>query len=203
MLRLLITIALLMTLTACQSISKKVMPPMQYAQTIPIHSHKDAYLYWKAGNQLSATDAQAFLCNGDLVAIAICSAISQQGEKNRYTYGHAHQAVFMTSMRDILAKQKVFKQVKLITVPKKISADDVLITIYFKSTRVSRTYSFYGIILTAEMTIQSKGKKNFQRTYSAYSSDEKSLDFLTQQKDVSEKLFAKLITGLNEWYNFN
>lgn len=212
MLKHLITFFCLTMLTACvtQTSPEKLMPSVQYRQSISVHTHKSAYLYWKTGLQLTAIEPSAANYNGDPIAALIGSAIDAQLRKNNpgrytYTYGGAQQAVFITSMKNALLQNGVFNKVNLITTDKSLNPNEVVIILNFKTTRVAGPEQQYAISLTVEMTIKSPDKKTFIRTYSVHNSPNENVwtgrSFEMQQTEVSEKMLNHLMSGISEWYH--
>src|SRR5579864_1448594 len=106
--------------------NKPVMPPIKYEKSIDFQVAKNAYLNWEVGKQYSGTVPTHHQQNGGLIGALVVSAIDSVERSNnpsRYTlsYGKAEQIVFMTSLRDVLARNHVFKQVELIADSQKIA----------------------------------------------------------------------------------
>lgn|SRR3990167_10029886 len=204
-------IFLIMIFTAlfdgCTPMAEQVMPPLQYQSPIHVHVNKTAYINWKIGKQSSSEQPTFVPANSGLVGAMLANAIDSTERKNNpgrytFTYGKAQQAVFVTSLKDILAEQHVFKKVELTVDPKTISPDDVLIIIFFKSTRVSDASQRYKITLDVELLIQTKGQLPFKRTYFVESSSGgifSMKSFKDQQAEVSNMLLEKIIAGIKEW----
>jgi hypothetical protein len=194
-------------LAACTPAAEQVMPSLQYKQSVDFHISKNATLIWEIGRENASTIPTAAV-NGDALATIIAMAIISQDRKNNpgkytLTYGKAQQAVFMTSLKDVLQKNQVFKHIELAITPKKMQANDVFITINFKSTRVSAAENNHKIILDVELIIKTVGNKIFKRTYLVESNPGdffSQISFKDQQTDVSLQLLSKVITGIKQWH---
>ncbi len=187
---------------------EQLMSPIHYKGKVNFHVAKNAYLYWQSGTQFSETENMSYY-GGDPLAAIIGSAIEEHQRKthpSRYTYvyGSAQQAVFMTSLKNALIKNNVFNQVEIITAPKSIGPNDVMITVKFRSTRIS-SYEQNAITLTVDMSIQTKNEKYFKRTYVIHNTEPEGRfagrSFKEQQTEVSQKLLSKLINGLEQWHS--
>lgn len=198
-------------ITGCAN--KPVMPPIKYNKPIEFQVKKNAYLNWEVGKQYAGSTASSTYQGsndtagaiGALIFTALDSA-DRANNPSRYTlsYGKAEQTVFMTSLRDVLVENNVFKQVELISDPKQVSPKDVLVNVYFKMARVSLPEKGSTITLSVEMVISHNGKPPFKRTYLVQSNAEKFGDgFREQQIDVSNRLLEKMIAGIQEWHNMN
>lgn len=194
---------LVLLLTGCAG--KPIMPPIKYDKPIDFHVKKNAALRWEVGKQYAGAIRSYDSCDAGLVGGAISAAINSADRANnpsRYTlsYGKAEQAIFMTSFRNVLEQNQVFKTTELITDAKEVSAKDVLITVFFKTSRVSSPEKGNKITLTVDMTIVAQGKPAFKRTYLVQSNAEGyDKGFVDQQYDVSQRLLEKLISGIQEW----
>jgi hypothetical protein len=198
----LMTGVLFLSLTACAPSSPYIMPPLKY-QGKAVHLPQNAYLYWQRG-QVQAGDTPSY--HGEGVGGLVASMIEAEDRKNNpskyhLTYGKAQQAAFITNFRDVLVDHRVFKHVEIITNPAQAKADGVLMTINFKSTRVSGFERNYKITLTVEMKIKSK-QSTFTRTYLT-ESDEGSLfngkSYNEQTTDASQQMINQLMKGINQW----
>ncbi len=202
----------LAALTACGTPpAEQVMSPLTYDKPVTVHLDKKAKLYWQTGSQQSSVEPRYSSGTnvGGSLPIALASqamqaAIETEVRKNNpgrftYVYGKAQQAVFMTSLKDILQKKRVFTDVDLVTDKTEVNAQDVLITINFKSTRVlDADLDNHKIVLNVDMIIQSNKKPIFTRTYVVQSGDEVS-GFKAQQEDVSKRLLDKVMKGIKQW----
>lgn len=194
-------------ITGCTATSQQVMPPLQYHQPIKWHVAKNAYINWKVGKQTAGNKALLDSGHGGLIGAAIEGTMAQamrssHPEMYEYRYGKAQQAVFMTSFKNILDENHVFKQVELTTEPEKVNPNAVLINVYFKSTRVADEYNNYKITLDVEMTVHSKGEPDFKRAYLVEShpgSTFSQASFKDQQTDVSQQLLQKMLASLQQW----
>lgn len=194
-------------LCACTPMAEQVMPPVQYKEPVNVHVTKNAYLNWQVGRQASSSIPTFISPNADILSAAIGTAIDQeerQRNPGRYTltYGKAQQAVFMTSLKNVLDQNDVFNHIELTTEPPALTPKDVLITINFKRTRVAEAYENFKIILDAELIIKTKGKPEFSRTYLVESnpgSGFSSHNYTEQQTDVSLQLIRKVIAGIKTW----
>lgn len=189
--------------------NKPLMPPIKYNEPINFQVDKNAYLNWEVGKQRSGTIPVQPNQSGGLVGVLVMSAvdsIDRNHNPSRYTlsYGKAEQVVFMTSLRDVLAENRVFKQIDLISDPQKIASKDVLINVFFKSARVSSPERGYKITLSVEMSIETGERIPFKRTYLVQNNAEGfGVGFREQQIDVSKRLLAKIIDGIEEWHKLN
>lgn len=178
------------------------MPEFQYDKPIDFRIERDAVLFWEIGKQSSSTISRA---NNSSILGSVIESVDRQNNPSKYTlrYGKAEQAIFMTSFKNLLSRQAVFKNIDLITDPTKIKTKDVIITIYFKSTRVSSPELGYQISLSVDMSVKSSGKPTFMRNYFVKSDDRSFGSFQEQQVKISNKLAEKLIDGLRQWHEAN
>lgn len=179
--------------------AKPIMPAIEYNKPIDLQVNRHAALYWEEGKQSSSTVAAT---NNNSLVGSIAESIDRQNNPSRYqlSYGKAEQAIFITSFRNILNKQQVFKEVELVTDPSTANPKDVLVTLYFRSTRVSSPERGYQISLSVDMTVKALGKPTFMRTYFVKSDDNCGGSFQEQQNKVSIKLVENLIAGLKQWH---
>ncbi|MHB1222264.1 MAG: hypothetical protein ACYC0J_09740 [Gammaproteobacteria bacterium] len=192
-------------LNACASTreSKFITPTIKYNGTVTAHVPKKAYLFWQHGlEQLGETPP----FQGGGVAGMVGSIIDAQVRKNNpskyhLSYGKVQQVAFVTNFRDVLADNRVFKNVEIITNPAQAKPDGILIDVKFKSTRVGGFEHNYKIMLTVEMMIKS-GKSTFTRTYLT-ESDEGTFfngkSYNEQMGDASQQMINKLMNGINQW----
>jgi hypothetical protein len=201
-------VAIVLFLGGCTPMAEQVMPPLQYEQPVNFNVAKKAYLDWEVGKQYSSTQPVFISASGGLLGAVIATAIDSE-ERNRnpgrytFTYGKAQQAVFMTSLKDTLEKNHTFNHIELTTEPQQVRAEDVLITIYFKRTRVASAQDNYKIILDADFLIKTGGKIAFKRTYFVESKPGGLFspnNFKEQQTDVSQQLLGKVIAGIQAWH---
>jgi hypothetical protein len=130
---------------------------------------------------------------GDLVVDAV---VAPKPEK--YTYGKAQQSIFMTSLKNVLTQQQVFNRTEITTDAEHISPKDILITIFFKTTRIEDRALGGKITLDVDVIITADGKSTFKRSYVVESTPDQS--FATQQSDVSKKLLRNVISALEQWH---
>ncbi|MBA3660636.1 MAG: hypothetical protein H0W64_02815 [Gammaproteobacteria bacterium] len=197
---------LILLVTACSPMAEQIMGPLEYNQPINFHVPEKSYLYWKPGILHTTTEAQYIPVNSDLLSALIVQAIDTEQRKRNpgkfsYSFGKAQQAVFITSLKTILNQNNVFHSTEITTNPNSLSSRSIIISIFFKSTRVI-PYS-HQIVLTVELEILMGKKSLFKRSYFVQNndgSDEKYIgDFKAQQKDVSHKLLQKIINGIEQW----
>lgn len=174
-----------------------VMPPIEYNNPIGFNDPHNAFLYWEIGKQNTSTVAS----NANNSIGAVIESIDRKNNPSRYilTYGKAEQAIFITSFKNILEKQSVFKSVALITDHTTIKPNAVLITIYFRTTRVGSPEMGYPISLTVDMSISGAGKPTFNRTFFV-KNDSRFENFQIRQNKISTKLAEELICGLKKWH---
>lgn len=183
----------------CTAPSHRLMPAVQYHDSIPFHVPKKAYLYWDNGSQYAHEIEPTVLSGADLLTTSIALMIAQQNKKNHpseysYQYGDAQQVIFITSLKDILIDNRVFNQVEIITNLNQVKPEDVLIKINFDLTRVNQDIK---IILDVKMVIENEGHQ-FKRSY-FIQNDEGTHSFRDRQINVSDKLVRKIIHGIQEW----
>jgi hypothetical protein len=170
---------------------------------VNVHVQKKAYIYWQHGKD-QVGDVATY-SNDAIADIFIAQDRRSNPSKYQLMYGKAQQAGFITNFRDILVQNDVFKDVELTADPAISKANDVLISLYFKSTRVADIENNYQIMLTMEMKITS-GKSTFTRTYMA-DSDKGTLfngkSYNEQIIDVSEKMIKQLMSGIKNWSHTN
>ncbi len=195
-------------LSACTSPAEEVMAPLQYKQPIEVHIPKTAYLYWQSGVDSSSVAPSSAAPAQGIVGALVGAVVETEIRKNNpgkftFTYGKPQQAVFMTSFKNVLEQNHVFNNVELVSDLSEVPPQAVLITVYFKSTRVLGYEHNYQIVLDVDMKIKS-GNKGFNRTYLVASEEGgffSSKSFKDQQTDVSQKLLSKLITGITQFRN--
>ncbi len=196
-------------LTACAP-TKKVISTIKHTDEIGFHIAKNAYLQWIPGKQIAKCQpksAETYQSSGNqdyglggLLATIIVASVEHQQRKNNpseyiFEYGKADEAVFMTSLRNALNEQQVFKNTEL-TSNDKVSSQDILIKIFFKTTRV---VGFNTLIVTAKMTILTNGKNVYERTY-LVESGHKLSKFIEIKTQVSKQLLADIIGGIKQWH---
>lgn len=198
-------LTLMTLLTGCAT--KAIMPALKYHKPINFHVPKNASLNWKFGGQYSSTlmNHEINSLVGALAYIALDSAKqSNHPGPNALSYGKAEQAIFMTSLRDILVRNHAFKHVELIADSKHTPLNDVLINVFFKTTRVASSERQYKITLSVEMTITTNVQAPFKRTYLIQSNLERfNKNFMEQQTEASNRLLEKIIQGIEEWHTLN
>lgn len=192
-------------LSGCTPATQQVMSPLRYNQSIDVHVNKTAYLYWQPGEIHGSELPRQVSYNSGIAGALVSAAIDTQMRKNNpshytFTYGKAQQAVFMTSFRDVLLQNHVFKDVILTTDLSRVKSQDVLLKVYFKSTKVGPAGKNYQITLDVDMSIEAN-KSTFTRSYVAESDGSyfSFKNFKDQQTDASQQLLSKLIGGIKQW----
>jgi hypothetical protein len=185
--------------SGCTPQTHMLMPPVQYSKPITFHVAKKAYLYWDSGAQYSHELQAVQPASIGIVAGTIASMIDAQNRKNNpskyhFLYGNAQQAIFMTSLKDILNENHVFDEIEIITDLSTAKPENILIKINFELTRVLENRN---IILDVRMDIQ-HNKQQFERNY-FIQSDEEVSSFKEKQVNVSDKLMQKIIAGIKQW----
>jgi len=200
------TVFIVLLALLCTACAKPIMPPLKYNKPIEFHVAKNAALNWEVGKQYSSAMPSSTSYNAGLIG-GIVGAVIESADRERrpslysISYGKAEQSIFMTSLRDTLEQNHVFKAVELITDPRQAPAKDTLINVYFKTARVSSPEKNYKITLSVEMAIAGAGKSPFKRTYLVESDTGGFGKSVMDQKiDVSQKLLEKMISGIEEWH---
>ncbi len=112
------------------------------------------------------------------------------------SYSKAQQVVFMTSLQRALEQQQAFQTVTLVAIaPEKVTQP--VITVYFKSTRVSDNLEGNKITLSVVLRIAAPGQALFTRTYLL--SSVPAYSFIKQEEEISTALLDKLLQGINDW----
>ena len=201
--RILFLCLLLVGLTACSTSSPEdVMPTVTYAGKVSVHSKQSAQLYWQTGKQAVESDPSTMVISTGLVGAVVATSFDtldreRNPGKYNFSFGKAQQAVFMTSLRDVLVQQKVFQDTQLVTALPKAAANQTLITVYFKSTRAEPASGDYQVTLDVVLRVQSKQKPAFERTYFVQSDlNAKDTSYKGQQLDASKKLMQQLLSGI-------
>jgi hypothetical protein len=200
----------LTTLAGCTPSAEQVMAPLQYTQQINCHVKKNASLNWEAGEVYSSMVPPTTVSFGGTAGVVptliAASIISEERHRNpgsyTFTYDKAQQAVFMTSLKNVLQQNEVFNNVALITDPQDSPAKDVLITINFRTTKIAGNLDNYKITLDVDMFIKENRQPPFKRTYFVMSDPGgvfSRKDFREQQTDVSSQLLGKIIAGITQW----
>lgn len=199
-------LAIIFSIVSCFGCAKPIMPSLKYNKPIDFHVAKNAYINWEIGKQHTSTiPSSTSYNNAGLIGGLISAAVESVDRDRRpslymVSYGKAEQAIFMTSLKDTLSRNNVFKEVELITDPSSVRPQDVLINIYFKMARVGSPEKNYKIVLSVEMSITTAGKAPYKRTYLAESAATGFGKGIIDQKiDASEKLLEKIILGIQEW----
>jgi len=195
--------------------TKKVMPPLQYHDAIDMSIPKKAHVYWMPGKQAShEISSTAGVSSGNsgiagMIGALVFTSIENQHRKNNPSqyvleYGKADETVFLTSLRDVLEQQNVFKSVDLTTDISKVGSNDVLIKVYFKTTRVTCSRG-YLIKLSVNLSIKTGHEVPYERTYLVQ--NDNSLDgaftsknFLEKKTEVSQELLTLVINGIKQWH---
>lgn len=198
---------LTLTLVACSS-THDVMNPLSYHGNSNIQSvpHK-AYLYWQPGKEIGSEVPRNV--DASSVAALVISASIDQGLRSAnpsdyvFNYGKAQEAVFMTSLKNVLNEQHTFIDTQLTTTAKTPKPQDVLISVYFKKTEVLPATLFHQIqiVLDVEMTIKQGGKKPYTRSYQVKSHNGAlgMKSFKGLQTDVSTQLMDKIMADIANW----
>lgn len=196
-------------ITACVQSGEALMGPVSYEKSIRVHSNKNAYLVWQHGQDVAAVSHTEPGEDAGVLGALITRAIDDAQHKNTpgrftYQYGKPQQTVFMTSLRDTLKQQHAFKKVVLVTSAPKLGANDVAIYVNFKQTRVNRgVYDRNEIVVDAQLNVNDPTHRAFKKNYVVASTQPEKLfetkTFTDHQSEVSKKLMAKVIRGLEQW----
>ena len=189
--------------------SKVVIPPLQHNESIDIHVPKTAHVHWVPGKRVASEKPtyRSSSSNG-LAGFAvdlIWGVADQQNRKNKPSeysneYGKADEVVFVTSLRDVLDQQNVFKKVKLTTDLSEVRPQDVLIKIYFKTARV---VDISCNKLTVSLSIKAGNRALYERTYFVQNDPygkSKAKTFVEKKTEVSKKLLALVVNGIKQWH---
>lgn len=193
---------ILMLIQGCVPESKEVMPLLEYQKLINVHIPKNVHLNWVLGEQHVSVERFSPSLDEDITLAATLDAIEMDQRKNdpesyTYAYGKAQQEVFMNSLKNILEEHHIFKHVSMIMTPQKNPAKDLVMTIYFKSTRVLPVEEGHRINLDVVVTIKSDDKTLCHQTYFVQNSPDKAFTrFKIQQTDVSMQLLEKILLGI-------
>lgn len=201
----LIGLILFLVIAGCTPVAQQVMPPVEYKKAIDLHVKKNAYLNWEYGKEYAGKSMM--FGPADPVGALLVTAIDNEAQRRnpdhyKFTYGKAQQAVFMTSLRDVLVEQNVFKNVSLTTASRKLNPNDVIITVKFRETRVANQNEFFDMTLNVDLFIKTINEPVFKRTYVIKSSPSGLFGrgFKDQQTDVSQQLLDRIISGLSQWH---
>ncbi len=199
-------------ITACTPPSEQVMPPVKYDKPINIHSQKKLYLQWQSGDTL-ATEREDVMpivgVNGGGLAGAIAGAVTaavivgvahkENPGMYQYKFGNAQQSVFMTSLRDVLTQNHVFKHVTLVAKPPaRLHKNEALMKVNFRESRVGAQAKGFPIILSVDMTLKQPGHKSFKRHYFVKSHPKKR-NFKNHQINASQQLLDRVVHGIEQW----
>lgn len=206
--RLLMILAVTFLLNGCATTpdAERVMPAVKYQKDVGFQSSKTALLLWQSGKQFSSVAHDDTAPNDPLAAV-ISAGIDTYLRKTRpgqftYGYGSPQQAVFMTSLRDILQQQHTFKKVDFIAKKSPLKPGQVLVTLDFQRTKVDDHTS--KISLKTQMTIDDSHGHTFKQNYFVYSRQPDSVfknkNFVEQQTDVSQQLMDHVVHGLKQWH---
>jgi uncharacterized lipoprotein YajG len=193
--------------TACTPMAEEVMSPLQYKKPVAFKVDKNADLSWQSGKENTSMQAINVSGNTGLLGAVVTSSIGEaerQHNPARYTmrYGAAQEVVFMTSLKNILEKNLVFRRTEITTEPQKVNPQDVLIDINFKNSSVKGFDTNYQIALDVDMTITTKGKPAFARNYKVESSATGFFSFNSfkdHQAQVSQKLLDAVMADIEKW----
>lgn len=194
--------AFVISMTACAPMPIPEMQPIKYDQPIAVHLKKNAQLRWTEGEIVKTKESNAAAPYGVGVGAIVVNKLGEMSEERyadrlTYHFGSQQQTTFMTSLKDILNKQQVFQKVNFAPVGAE-SANDVLLTVHFKHSRVDELS--HKITLIAALEIQSPGSKSFKRTFFIQNKDEKlngKFDLL--QQEIAQQLLIKILKGIESW----
>lgn len=185
---------------------------IQYKKPIDLHLNKNAVLFLEPGKQKAVKIASNQnndinnKGNNDLVGMMISTAktsINQINLLNRpngyfVSYGREDQLNFMNCLKEVLSQNEVFRNVEVAASAKACSPQDVSINVFFKKTRICCAERNYGSTLRVVMTITAAGKPPFTRSYFV-KNDPAVTGLVRLKRDVSNRLMAQLMMGLQEW----
>lgn len=197
-------------LSACSiNNAETLFSPLSYHATINAKSNKQLFLVWKTGEIYESGTDRVIAPASGIIASIIALGIEEYDHTHyagryTYSYGTARQAIFMTSLRNILLHHKVFKTINLVAkAPKQLGKNDALITVNFKETRVGREIQSYPITIDVLMTMRDATGKVMYKHY-LVQSDKVAIgfsrpSFVDQQTQVSNRLLKKIISGISHW----
>jgi hypothetical protein len=186
----------------------QLMPAITFNQPITFHSDKAAILYWDYGKIISVEVNQGNIFEATtlsgMVTHTITQSYKEQYDQNDIliNYGKAEQAVFMTSLRNVLGNAGTFKSVIISAEPPKLNPDQMLISVNFEKSAVLRGAHGYPIQLKVVMTVSDIKGRLLKRTFDikpknsvgSYLFD----DFKDAQIYASQQLMNDIITTLNQ-----
>jgi len=193
--------------------TKVVIAPLRYNNDIGLHIAKTAHIHWTPGRRVSS-EIPKYTPQGSggglagLIVTAIDATIDHHQRKNHPSeynneYGKADETVFITSLRDTLDHQNVFKKIELTTDLNKVCPQDILIKIYFKTARV---VDISDIKLTVNLSIKTGHRPSYEKTYLVQNDSyeiSKARTFIEKKTEVSQKLLTEIINGIKQWHEEN
>lgn len=121
---------------------------------------------------------------------------------NSKSYSRAEEQSFMIALRNALIQNHLFDNCKLTSQRSIRSSQDVLITVFFKTTHVADQQDGYKITLDVDLIINKYKKPPFKRTYLVQSNPGGFFSTTTvndQKIEVSQKLLDNLVHGIYQW----
>lgn len=205
--KIIIITVLTLTLTGCASTppAEVMLSPVQYNQPIHVSSNKNAVLHWRYGEAFSKNSDEAVRQHESLMVGMIQSMVDASNPgRVRLQFGKARQAVFMTSLRDILNNNHVFKNTTLGSDSKKPSTNQVSITITFKETHIGTRFDGWPITLDANVLITDANGHRQSHNVLAQSqgSDDTRHDtavFSHQQRGAAHSLMTQVIKQISQF----
>jgi len=149
-----------------------ILPPVDYSKKTTAHVNKNAIITWEPGQE--------------------------QYTSMPYSYIKAEKSVFLTSLKNILIRDRIFNQVSIKPSIATLKNNDVEIHIDFKNSEYDDQNFESSLKLTVLLTIKSKHKKLFKREYFVYSTAA-SKNHLQAHMEVSHELMEYLVNGIIAW----
>lgn len=168
MIRILILVISVLSVTACSPYP--IMPPVTYHKPINLHTNKSAWLTWGS---------------------------AEHHYDSLFSYSKAEQVVFVTSVRDVLKKNRVFKNVNITPIQKKLKNNEIQITLFFKKTEIEHTLLADSVKIDLIISVRGVHGEIFKRYY--FSRADKV--FFKSLEMASQQLMNDIVHDLAEWAN--
>jgi hypothetical protein len=186
--------------------AQKPMPMVEYNQPVDMRFDQPAVLVYHTGEVISSRYVVQPAYSSNLAANVLAAVISNEIQKKYsdryiYQYGQEQQKVFMTSLRDVLLKNHVFKTVEFVDDEKKIRPHQVMIIVDFTRTRVGSQERGLPILLKGNIIIKCEDQV-FQKPFFIHNANEdarRSWSFQARTVDVSQQLMEKVCKTIKLW----
>lgn len=209
----------LLSVTGCTPDTQKVMSSVPYTTPISAEISAPATLIWEPGTiqngQKPTNDVAG--ASGGIIGMAESFALNST-EKTlhpswfEYSYGLGQQAVFATSLRDVLQQNQVFSQFNFdetlnsktkVETFRQNHPDAALIQLQFMDTSATVTDEKTQLFADVDLTLSGAHRPTTVTHLSAMTAEDKSWviheSFLAQEKELSDQLMKQAVKAIEAW----